>query len=145
MSEFNLSKLRPEGSVEFILDVIPGVLIVEQAGEVNKGYFNALLRRNRTAGRRLKKGGMDAETIEKNRGEDRDLYPKYIIKALRGVLDKDGKVAEDTAENRKKFIEALPNWLFDELRVFASDPINFLPEGQEPALEPEEVEELGES
>jgi len=148
MSEFNLSNITPDGTAEFRLEVIPGVLIVRPASEANQGYFNALLKRNKPqGGRRLRKAqlGVNAEDIAKNRSEDRELYPKYIVVGMRDVRDTAGQIADDTPENREKLVRAMPNWLFDELRIFCSEPMNFLPEGEDPPPDEEEVEELGES
>jgi len=110
---------------------------VVHAGESNKPYFNALLRRSKKNMRRLRAGAVDATTLSDNRDEDRNLYPKYIIKGW-GCEKKDGvildsanKMIQFSPENVSTFLKALPNWLFDELRLFAGEESNFLDDFEE--------------
>ena len=63
-----------------------------------------------------------------NRDEDRRLYPKHILRGWRGVVDSNGDVVEFNPERAAEFVEALPDWLFDELRAFCGDVQNFLEE-----------------
>ena len=65
-------------------------LCIKPAGESNKGYFNALLLRNRNRSTRVKKGQITVDDIRKNRLEDAELFPKHIITDWRHVIDSDG-------------------------------------------------------
>ena len=46
----------------------------------------------------------------KNREQDRDLFPKFVIVGWDGVLDSDGEPVEFTKENCADLLAALPDW-----------------------------------
>lgn len=133
MADFtNLKSLEvhAEKRVDYTLFQIAGepVLELAPATEANKPYHNALLRRSRRNQRRIQAGAIDAALMAENREDDRSLYAEFIIKGWRRMLDAQGKPVPFTLENVKDFLNALPNWLFDEVRLFASNSQNFVPE-----------------
>lgn len=147
MSRFeHLSALRPTGQAEFTFYEIRGEpsLMVEQAGEGNRSYYNALVKRNTRNARRIAAGKIDAAMVRKNRDEDRELYAKYVVKSWEGILDKARQEVAFSPATCLEFLTALPSYLFDELRAFCGEPGNFI-EDDEPIPSSEEVEELGES
>lgn len=97
------------------------VLIVSPATDANKPYFNSLLKKSAKA----KRGALKASTVTDNRNQDKALYAEYIIKGWEGLLDAEGVEAPFTVESAKSFLQSLPNWLFDDMRIFCSDPSNF--------------------
>lgn len=128
MANFShLKKLEVSGNktVEFTIFQIEGEpsLHVVAASESNRGYFNELLRKG---GKRQAKKKVDAATVKSNREEDRVLYAKHIVKGWTGVNDANGKEVEFTEGECLGFLSSLPDWLFDELRAFASDIQNFI-------------------
>ena len=54
------------------------------------------------------------------------LYAKHIVKGWTGIVDNKGKAVEFTEGECLGFLSSLPDWLFDELRAFASDLQNFI-------------------
>lgn len=114
-------------------------LDVAPATEANGPYFNALLKRAKGTVRRMRAGGVNAGMLAENRNDDRDLYPKHIVRGWSSVRSSKGSSVEFSVENAKDFLEALPNWLFDELRTFCNDPANFVGEGE---LTPDDKVEL---
>lgn len=98
-------------------------LILRPAAEVNKPYYNALLKR---AGRTIRSGVISVGVIEENREEDRELFPEYVMTGWDNMVDgetgKDVKFSRDEAVD---FLKALPDWLFDEVRNFASNTANY--------------------
>ena len=129
MANFShLAKLEVSGNktVDFTIFQIEGEpsLQVTAASESNRGYFNELLRKG--GKRQAKKTKLDAATIKTNREEDRVLYAKHIVKGWTGVNDDKGKAVEFTEGECLGFLSSLPDWLFDELRAFASDIQNFI-------------------
>lgn len=110
-------------------------LLVSSATESNKPYFNALLRKSRRNVRAVQAKNINAGTISENRDEDRALYAEHIVKGWEGVKDSKNNTVEFNKENLKDFLEALPNWLFDEVRNFASRPENFI----EDVIETEDI------
>ena len=124
---------------------------VSHAGESNKPYFNALLRRSKKNMRRMRAGAVDAAALADNRDEDRALYPRYIVKGwgisekAGVILDSTGNEIEYSAENVSTFLKALPNWLFDELRLFCGEESNFLEDLEEGEEVPNSEEVSGNS
>lgn len=128
MASFShLAKLEVSGNktVDFAIFQIEGapVLHVVAASESNRAYFNELLRKG---GKRQAKKKVDAETVKSNREEDRVLYARHIVKGWSGIKDDKGKVVEFTEGECLGFLSSLPDWIFDELRAFASDLQNFI-------------------
>ena len=100
-------------------------LIVVPATEANKPYFNVLLKKASKTARQVRAGVINAGLIEENRDEDRDAYPRYVIKGWRDVLDAKGAKVPFNEGNLQDFIGALPDWLFDDLRNYCGNPANF--------------------
>lgn len=116
-AEFTLHQITVNGRTP--------VLVVAPATEANKPYFNALLKRAGKAARQMKAGNISADLLEKNRDEDKELYPRYVLKGWRDMVDAGGAEVPFSAEEASNFVEALPNWLFDELRNFCGNPTSF--------------------
>jgi hypothetical protein len=113
------------------------VLIVKHAGDTNKGYMNQVIKETRKKSRNK---NLSHKTLEQSRKQDKDLYPKYVVVGWENVLDKDGNEAPFNGENCHAFLDALPDFMFDELRVFAADISSFMDDDIETT-----DEELGES
>lgn len=101
------------------------VLIMNPATEANKPYFNAVLKKSRRNVRALKAGAISQVMIAENREQDRELFPRCVVTGWEGVTDAKGKTVEFSRENCEAFLRALPDWIFDEVRNFAGDSINF--------------------
>lgn len=134
-------------TVDYQLYQIDGepTLVIAPATEANKPYFNAILRRSRKNMRALNAGSISTGMIDSNRHEDRSLYAAHIIKRWRDVRDVEGIEAAFTPDNVRAFLDALPNWIFDDLRTFAGNPANFLDEGISEAEETGKVSGSGSS
>lgn len=102
------------------------VLLVAPATEANKPYFNALLKRAGKMARAMRTGNMTAAMLEDKRDEDKELYPKYVIKGWSDVSDATGKEVKFSKAECKSFIDQLPNWLFDDLCRFCENPGSFV-------------------
>jgi len=106
-------------------------LIMKPATEANKPYFNAVLKRSRRNVRALKAGAINQVMIAENREQDRELFPKFVVTGWEGVTDSKGKDAEFNRENCEAFLRALPDWIFDEVRDFAGNSVNFTEDMQD--------------
>lgn len=130
MSFKYLEKLQvtKEMTVRFPLLMLEGdpVLILRPATSANKEYFNALLKRNRKNMRQIQAGDFNLGLVEENRDSDRTLYAKAVITDWEKVIDDQGEGAKFTSENVLAFLQALPDWVFDEVRAFATNPRNFV-------------------
>ena len=104
-------------------------LTVAPATESNRPYFNATLRRSRKNVRAITANSISAGMIASNREEDKAMFVAFIIKGWRDVEDSDGKEVPFTQDNVRDFLNALPNWIFDDLRTFVTNPANFLDDG----------------
>jgi hypothetical protein len=114
-------------TAEYTIYQIAGepVLIVKPATEANKGYFNSVLRRSRRNLHAVKAGSISQKMIKENRAEDRELYPKHIVNGWKTMKDSKGKDVPFSPEAAHDFLEALPDWLFDEIRAFCGASQNF--------------------
>jgi len=117
-AEFTLHSIEVNG--------VSPTIIVAPATEANKAYFNALLKRAGRSARQVAAGKINAGMIQENREEDRALYPAHIIQGWKDMLDADGSEVEFSRENCADFLNALPGWLFDDLRNFCGKPENFV-------------------
>lgn len=129
MSRFsNLKRYEPKTNLvwyktpHLMGDVMFGVL---PAIESNKPYFNAALKRNMelSRGRKIK---IDAGMIEATRVEDKKLFAKYVVKDWKNVKDDTGADVPFSPEVCEEFFDALPAYIFDDIRAFCVDPANFI-------------------
>lgn len=101
------------------------VLILKHAGEANKRYFNKLLKRSQRAQRRIRNRNLNVDVVQETRNQDRHLYAEEVVTGWRNVIDMEGNPVEFSQENVLEFLQALPDWLFDDVRLFAANPENF--------------------
>ena len=120
-------KVSDANIVDYPLDQIHGgyVLHLASATAVNKPFYNALLKKSATAGKRAKKQKVTAAQTDANRNDDRQLYAKHVISGWTGVEDSDGKPVKFNESDCLEFLQALDDWIFDEIRAFCSDAGNF--------------------
>jgi len=131
MTQFaHLKKMEVKGgtTAEFNMHSLEGapVLSVRPAMESNKPYFNASLKASRSNMRSIRNGNVTAGLLDETRETDRDLYGKFVVVGWENVQGGDGKNVNFNREIAADFLEALPNWLFDELREFCGTPSNFI-------------------
>ncbi len=118
---------------------------VRPGGDLNRPYFSAILASQSKNRKRLMKGKIDADMLEKNREVDRKLYPRHIDAGEWGGWQEALPNADPTAlveyedieyspQGFKELMEQLPADLFDELRAFCNEPVNFRSE-DEPDLD----------
>jgi hypothetical protein len=100
-------------------------LVLRPATEVNRPYFNALLKRTSKRARLLSAGNLNSSMLEENRAEDRALYPQYVVTGWRDVVDAGGEEVKFSKEAAADFVQALPDWVFDDVAAFARNPQNF--------------------
>lgn len=109
---------------------------VKPGGDLNRPYFAAILASQSKNRKRLMKGKIDAEMLESNRLIDRKLYPKHIDAGEWGgwLDDETGDEVAYSASGFKELMEQLPADLFDDLRAFCNEPVNYRSE-DEPDLD----------
>ena len=125
LQQLNIST---QSTVDFPMYQLAGepVLKLLPASESNRDYFNALLRKTSAKGKRLQKKVFTAEMLKDAREEDRIMYAKHILKGWEGITDKEGNDVPFTEGEALGFLSSLPDWIFDEIRAFASDIQNFI-------------------
>ena len=113
---------------EMTLFSVPGepTLILRPATEVNKPYFNAVLKRTKRNMAAVKGGGVNATMIQESRADDKDLYSKHVIVGWNNMIDADGQMVAFSPANCAEFLDCLPDWMFDDIRAHAADPANFM-------------------
>lgn len=114
-------------------------LMLRPATERNKEYHNALLKRNaKLAARFRQRVKITREMLKENREHDKVLYAAHVIVGWEGIEEDDGTQPSFTPDLCRAFLKNLPAWIFDDLRLFAVDPTNFL---QDDEPDEDEVEE----
>lgn len=105
------------------------VLVGRYAGEANRPYYNALLKRQakrvQATQAALRANAVTPEMIALNRDDDRELFPRFVLTGWENVCDAKGKPVAFSEENARDFLEALPNEDFDEVRGFFSNRSQF--------------------
>lgn len=115
-------------------------LIGRPCGQVNKAYFNALMRSS--AKRALQSASrQNLAATEAHRRVDRVLYPRHVLTGWEDMVDANGDLVSFSEENCTDFIRHLPDHIFDEVRAFFLDLGNFTEE----AVSVEEAIEKGNS
>lgn len=104
-------------------------LMVKPATEANRPYYTGLLK---SIGRRPK---LSVSAMQRTRNTDRTLYPKYVVVGWRDVTDSKGSEVPFSVEECQDFLQHLPDYIFDDLRSFCSDPQSFVEEDEGTSLE----------
>lgn len=112
-------------------------LHVLHAGETNVPYFNEVLRRQAKNARIVSAGRLNQQFLAANRNEDRELFAKHILVGWENVCDTSGTEVPFSCENARDFLNALPDWIFDEVRTFAANATNFMGTALQGAGDPE--------
>jgi len=122
--------------VEFVFLQIPGrpVLKVAPATESHEAYYSDFLeasaklapRALQAQKKRNKNMKVARQIISESRDQERELFSRHIVRGWEDVVDDQGEVAEFTQENCLKFLQALPDFLFDDLQEFCKMPSNFM-------------------
>jgi len=120
-------------------------ILLAPATEANPAYYNAMLK---LSGKRVramvKSDSITAEDAAQNRDDDRQLYPRFVIRGWENFqgdgegLDEHGHVPF-SREHARKLCDALPSHLMDRLRNHASTPERFYAEDD---VAPPDAEEL---
>ncbi len=131
MTNFNHLKekdVRQDTTSRFELYMIDGspTLILAPATEANKSYFNKILALSRKMSGIVAAGGLNTAMLDETRSLDKSLYPGLIIQGWENVRDDKGIAVEFSPEECSQFLAQLPNWIFDDIRAYASKPINFI-------------------
>jgi len=140
-SQLENLKVRPTATAEYTFFQIEDepVLKVRPASEVNKPYLNAVLRLGRSTLRKMRGGKISTAVLEENREQDRKLFAKYVVLEWKNVKDAKGEEVSFSKEACEAFLRALPNDIFDDLRVFCGDIDNFRKENE---LAEDDISEL---
>lgn len=108
----------------------PQTLRMRCAGQSNKPYIDAVARATAKSGsaRVVAQGRIDSNWVDQNRKQDRELFPKHVIVGWDGIRDESGAIVPFSVEACRELLDAVPDWIMDDLRNFAAAPGNFLDE-----------------
>ena len=117
--------------VEFVLDVVPGSpkLFCANATDANKRFLDLKLKlatKSNAKKRQLAAGKITSSFMSDDRDEDRVAFAQTVIVGWDGVKNAKGEPVAFTQEECLAFLNALPDWLFDEIRNFCKNPVNFV-------------------
>ena len=114
-------------------------ILLKPATEANKPYYNAMLRLSGKRARSMAKtGNISVEDLQKNRDEDRIMFPKYVIAGWefvetdedKGKQDEDKEYVEYTLDLGAELGRKLPHHIFERVRNHAATPEQFYPEDE---------------
>lgn len=86
----------------------------------------------------MRRGRVDANLLAENLRLDRELFPKYVITGWDGIQDSDGELVPYSQAACAELLEALPDWIVQELSGFAARASHFLPDDMPTEAEVEE-------
>ena len=101
------------------------VLRVKPATVINRGYSDAGVK---ALAPYMKAKRMTTSLAAAARDAQRDLLADHVLIGWEHVYGDDDQVAPFSVENAHKFLEALPDHIFDDLLAFCSDISNFVSE-----------------
>ncbi len=147
MSRFNFQRLHVQLDARvwysiYQVDCPPGALdskgdelkhprlMLSPATKDTPGYWQRVLTHTGKNARRLRGGRVDPAMLEEVQEHDLNLYPRFIVREWEGVFDEEDKPVSFNRDECEGFLRALPDWIFMEIRNFASEPTNFLPEDE---------------
>lgn len=112
-----------------IVDLDPSPTIwLKPATSANKPFWAETLKRinaRNQGGRRAQR--LTPASTEESRAEDCVLIAKYCAtKWDEKVVDASGKPVPFSIENCTAYFQALPDYIFDGIRGFATEPTNFV-------------------
>jgi hypothetical protein len=109
-------------AVDFVLPEIPGemTLKVLSAGPSNGPYMAAALRL-KPAKRRV-----TTDSLVTDRESDKAMFAKFIIVGWANVTNDTGLDVPFSPDKARELLDALPDWIFDELRRFCLNVTNFV-------------------
>jgi len=128
---FNFDHLQIEGkTARFDMPMVcPGAYLdVLTAAEANAAYHEASAALSGARVRNIATGQAQADrrNADLDRNEDRELYPLHVVVGWGGIKHTDGAPVPWSVAECAKFIAALPDWIFDRLRLFAMRPERFV-------------------
>jgi hypothetical protein len=109
-------------AVDFVLPEIPGemTLKVLPSGPSNGPYMAAALRQKPSKRRNT------VESLAADRESDKAMFAKFIIVGWANVTDDTGLAVSFSPDKARELLDALPDWIFDELRRFCLNVTNFV-------------------
>lgn len=119
---------RADVDVPYKMEQIAGTPTIwfKPGTDANPSFMNETLRRanlRSRSNRRSKR--LTKEVLSASREEDKEVLSKCCATRW-DVKDAKGKPVDFSEENCLEFFQALPDWLFDDVRTFVTDPGNFL-------------------
>lgn len=150
MAKFgHLAKYDPKGrtstiTLPIVAELADGTrpnakLHVRHAGESNNAWRNAVNKHNAKTGLARRAAMRTDDTGEIARRRDLDLYPIHIVTGWDDVYDEDGAPVPFSQDACREFLDAIPNWIFDDIRMHCVQAINFLDDEEPTAAEIEDV------
>ena len=107
-------------------DLAYPVLIVKSATEANRVFANEQLRMTKKTAPAVRAGAINMQMIAETRDNDRTLYAKHIVVGWEGIYDSNGEEVPFSNSECEIFLRALPDWAFDEIRNFCTNPQNWV-------------------
>ncbi len=140
MSDFDFGHIMADAKVktdkarpyEFIdLKGAPKFFCLPATNE-NSAYRDSRVTRINRRRKDLKRGlNITVQLLDKSEAEDKELFARHCVTGWEGVKGKDNKPVPFSFEACKKFLDQLPDYVFEDFREWIQNPSNFLDADQE--------------
>ena len=74
----------------------------------------------------MQAGAVTRDVLDQQREQDRTLFAKHVIIGWSNVVDSGGRSVPFSPEVCEEFLRALPDYILDDIKLFASTPGNFI-------------------
>lgn len=111
---------------EIEVNGVSPTLTVRPTTQSNERYFNAVLKDATKQAKKTAGSGVNAAALSESRDRDRNLFARFVVTEWENVLDGAGNPVPFSPDACEKFLAALPDWKFDDIRVFCGRSQNFL-------------------
>jgi len=144
LAKYDLSDLPERTFVFYDIEGEPSLTVIP-ATSANRPFWNAVMaiatKRKRSAQqmRRLAAGKVDDKFIEEQRQNTKMLIPRHCVVSWKGVKDSKGAEVPFSKENAALFLNAMPDWIYNDFNGFISNSRSFLGEDE---MDSDEVEEM---
>lgn len=121
-------------------------LTMKHAGDSNRPYMNGVARTTAKMARGRRKAPTAEQItarVKEDRDQDRELFPEFVITSWENMPSAGTRApAPFTRAACRDFCAKVPDWIFDRMRAFAGNPVNFVDDDKaDMVLEEQDVEE----
>lgn len=117
-AQYQISEIEVNG--------VSPTLTLKPTTQSNERYFNAVLKDATKSAKKTGGTGLNSGALNESRDRDRELFARFVVVGWENVMDGTGSPVPFSPDACEKFLAALPDWKFDDIRTYCGRPQNFL-------------------